>query len=380
MAKKIASNIQVKKLRKQNTDSPCKNIPCQISLTFLLKNKRFKKDCNKTLELANKVDSYLKGRSIPSIIPIVNSMCINLKLPQEIKKLNSCLIISPRGSGKTVFLEDILAKSNPEHFVILPPKIFESELVEKEKEYFHNKILIQSDLIVTFEGLSKKQRQQLTNFFTKLLEGNYARDKKGMSNVRTMVLFGLASEKLDRFGSSLLSETFFDRVPPYLNEVTEEDKKKILEFRSKNNSFGKRKARTPTINLPLPEKIEDEKKVEIMFPHNEEIEKRIIDLALELDWYGVQSSVRSQNYIKIFMMCNALLNGRKEVTVSDLELYELVHPLFISSMPDLDIEKRICWLLKKYPNLSDKELIRKSGASKPTFYKYKDILSRKDLL
>ncbi|MGB6680714.1 MAG: hypothetical protein WBF08_05235, partial [Candidatus Bathyarchaeia archaeon] len=236
MAKKIASNIQVKKLRKQNTDSPCKNIPCQISLTFLLKNKRFKKDCNKTLELANKVDSYLKGWSIPSIIPIVNSMCINLKLPQEIKKLNSCLIISPRGSGKTVFLEDILAKSNPEHFVILPPKIFESELVEKEKEYFHNKILIQSDLIVTFEGLSKKQRQQLTNFFTKLLEGNYARDKKGMSNVRTMVLFGLASEKLDRFGSSLLSETFFDRVPPYLNEVTEEDKKKILEFRSKNNS------------------------------------------------------------------------------------------------------------------------------------------------
>ena len=370
-----SKNAEVKKLKIQDI-----NLQHPISLTFLLKNKRFKKECKTTLELAEKVDSYLKEWLLPSIIPIVNSMCINLKLPPEIKKLNSCLIISPRGTGKSVLLEDILAKSNPEHCIILPPKIFESELIQKPKDYFHNKILIQSDLIVTFEGLNIKQRQQLTNFWTKLLEGNYGRSQQQLAEVRAIVLFGFASERLNRFRDHLLSETFFDRVTPYLNEVTEDDKRKILEFRSKNNSLGKCKITTPTIKLPLPEKIEDNRKVEVSFPHNEQIEQAIINFAMELDRYSVQSFARAQDYIKVFMMSNALLNRRKKATISDLYLYALVHTLFLNSMRELAVEERILWLIRKHPELPDKDLIKKANVTKPTFYKYKKILKGKRLI
>jgi hypothetical protein len=114
---------------------------------------------------------------LPSIIPIVNSISINLMLPRGVRKLNSCLIVAPRGSGKTELLEHILAASNPEHFVVLPPKIFESELVKKGREYFHNRIMVRDDLIPTFEGTSTKQRQQFVNLWTMLLEGNYGRDR-----------------------------------------------------------------------------------------------------------------------------------------------------------------------------------------------------------
>ena len=115
------------------------------------------------------------------------------------QKLNSCLVVAPRGTGKSELLERILAKSNPEHFVVLPPKIFESELVQKHREFFHNKIMVLDDLIVSFDGMSTKQRQLLENFWTKLLEGGYGRDTRSIANVNTLVLFGLASEQLDRF-------------------------------------------------------------------------------------------------------------------------------------------------------------------------------------
>jgi len=177
-----------------------------------------------------------KGWSLAAIIPIVNSMSINLKVPQGTRKLNSCLIVAPRGSGKSELLEHLLARSNPEHFVVLPPKIFESELVTKGRDFFHNKIVVLDDLIVTFEGMSTKQRQQLVNLWTKLLEGNYARDKYTLSNVSTLVLFGLASEQLDRFRDELMSATFLDRVPPFKHNVTREMKREILQFRAMRQS------------------------------------------------------------------------------------------------------------------------------------------------
>jgi len=352
----------------------------QLSLTSLLDQKAFLKDCKKTLELCGKIDSALKGWFIPSIIPVVNSICINLKLPREIKKLNSCLIISPRGTGKSELLEDILAASNPGHFVVLPPKIFESELVQKPRDFFHNKIMVQSDCIVTFEGLSPKQREQHTNFWTKLLEGSYGRERNQLSNVRTMAFFGFASEMLNKFREELITETFLDRVTPFKHEVNDSEKRQILEFRSKHTPLQNGCFKRPIVKLPLPEKIEDDRKVKIEFPYDQKIERTIINFAMELDMYGVQSYARAQDYIKVFMMSNALLNGRRKVTASDLYLYGLVHPLFIKSMHELGTEKLILSLFKQHPDLPDKELIKKSEVSKPTFYKYKKILKRKGLI
>jgi hypothetical protein len=301
-------------------------------------------------------------------------MSINLKL-SGIRKLNSCLIVAPRGSGKSELLEHILAASNPNHFVVLPPKIFESQLVTKPREFFHNKIIVLDDLIVTFEGMSTKQRQQLVNFWTKLLEGSYSRNENAILDVRTLVLFGLASEQLDKFRDELMSATFLDRVPPFKHKVTTEMKRGILQFRGQTQSRQK-----PILKLPLPERIEDSKKIEVRFPRLREVEDRIVEYALELDNYGVQSCVRAQDYIKTFMRSNALLNGRTKTTKSDLYLYDLIHPLFLNSMSELGTENLVLSLLRHNADLTDNELIKKSGLSRGTFYKYKKILQGKGLI
>jgi hypothetical protein len=273
-------------------------------------------------------------------------------------------------------LERILAASNPEHFVVLPPKIFESELVTKPRDFFHNKILILDDLIVTFEGMSTKQRQQLVNFWTKLLEGNYARDRNAIVNVRTIVLFGLASEQLNKFRDELMSATFLDRVPAFKHNVTPELKREILEFRSQAHNVDE----ISDLKLPLPDKIEDREKIHVQFPHSKDIERKIVEYALELDNYEVQSSVRAQDYVKTFMRANALLNGRRKVSGSDLYLYDLIHPMFPNSTGELGMEKLILSVIRNKPEAADHELIESSGVSRGTFYKYKNKLEQRDLI
>jgi hypothetical protein len=80
------------------------------------------------------------------------------------------------------------------------------------------------------------------------------------------------------------------------------------------------------------------------------------------------------------MRANALLNDRKRVTMLDLYLYDLVHPLFLNSMGELGTENLILSLFKKYPGEPDKELMKKGSVSKGTFYKYKKILQGKGLI
>jgi hypothetical protein len=344
--------------------------------------KQFLKDCHVTLKFASQVESWLKGWFLPSIIPMVGVMSINLKMPSMTRKLNNSLVCSPRGSGKSELLERILAKSNPEHFTVLPPKIFESELVTKGREFFHNKILVIDDLIPTFEGMSTKQRQQLVNFWTKLLEGGYARDRNALSNVTTLVMFGLASEQLDKFRDELMSATFLDRVPPFKHNVTREMKREILQFRAKRANMNP-PPQPPVIKLPLPERIEDDSKVDVTFPDSRYIEDKIVEYALDLDDYQVQSCARAQDYIRTFMRADALLNGRSKVTMSDLLLYDLVHPQFLNSMGELGTENRILSLFKNNPELSGKELMKKTmkevGVSQATFYRYRKVLQGKEL-
>ena len=134
------------------------------------------------------------------------------------------------------------------------------------------------------------------------------------------------------------------------------------------------------MRLPLPEEIDDEKKTDVTSPCCKETEAKIAEHALELDDYQVQSCARAQDYIKTFMGANALLNGRRNVTMSDLLLYDLVHPLFLNSMGELGTENRVLSLIKKNPGKSDKEIIKMSGLSKGTFYKHKKILQGEELI
>jgi len=66
--------------------------------------------------------------------------------------------------------------------------------------------------------------------------------------------------------------------------------------------------------------------------------------------------------------------------MSDLLLYDLVHPLFLNSMGELGTENRLLSLIKKNPDKPDKDIIKMSGLSKGTFYKYNKVLQNKDLI
>ena len=96
--------------------------------------------------------------------------------------------------------------------------------------------------------------------------------------------------------------------------------------------------------------------------------------------YEVLSSARAQDFIKIFMMGNALLNHRRKTTINDLKMYELVHPLFLKSSANIGMEKKILTIINANPDKKDKAIIRMLGTSKPTFYKYKKILKLKKLI
>lgn len=344
----------------------------------------FANECKQTFIISKEIEKWLKGAGTSSIIPIVNCMGINLKIPEELTKLNSSVLVSPRGTSKTELLERILAKSNPNHFIVLPTKFFESNLAKLRSEDFNNKILIQSDIISVFEGLNVKQRQQMTNFWSALIEGKYERadqsTKNKIENVRCIALFGLASEKYHVFREELLSSTFFDRIVPYKIEISNEQKREILNFRKDNNPIQNRNFKRPIIVLPLPKKITEKTKVKIEFPKLETIENNIIEFAMQLDTHQIQSCARAQDYIKIFMMCNALLNKRKTITENDLKLYSLVHPYFINATEGLTFKDVILNSFIKNPLIQDKDRIAELNLNKKTFYKYKKILIEEDKL
>jgi len=165
-------------------------------------------------------------------------------------------------------------------------------------------------------------------------------------------------------------------TPPFKHKVTTEMKREILDFRAYSPSIRQK----PIVKLPLPEKIEDDEKVDVKFPRSKDIEDKIAELALELDAYGVQSCVRAQDYIKTFMRANAILNGRGKTAKSDLYLYDLIHPLFLNTMGEMGTENRLLTLIKNNPDAPDKDLMKVSGLSRGTFYKYKRILRAKGII
>ena len=212
-----------------------------------------------------------------------------------------------------------------------------------------------------FEGRKFKREQRLADLKEKV-DRYYSPLNFHFENMRSWAVFLKSS---DRYAWG--AETLANKL---------EDMKEILEFRAERQSENPPR-QPPVIRLPLPEKIDDAKKVDVSFPRSKEIDEKIVEYALELDSYQVQSSVRAQDYVETFMRANALLNGRKKVTMSDLFLYDLVHPLFLNSMGELGTENRVLSLIKQNPNRSDKEIIKMSGLSKGTFYKYKKILQGK---
>ena len=323
----------------------------------------------KSLEIAKKIEEVLKFKGIPSLIPIINSHSLSLKLPIGFKQRNSTLCIDPKGYGKSTLLIDILAKSNPKYFQVLPKKIFESELVEMPKDYFHNKILVHDDLIAVLGGTSTKQRQQLTSFWTQLLaDGRYSRKgKEQLIGVQTLVHFGIAWESYCTYHKSLLDSTFLDRFVPYRVTISQEQKMEILETRDLIKENHKE---LPVIKLKLSRGNE---KISRILTDAMKKERNI--LAMQMEENNIMSAPRAHNYIDLFMMSNALFNERSETVQEDLELYKMIHRYHLESSFDKDNERKIRVYLVTKPQATVKEIVKDLGIPQATVYRIMKQLS-----
>ena len=326
-----------------------------------------------SLEIAAKVEKVLKFNGLASLIPIVNTMSLSLKLPAQFRQLNSTICISPKGGGKSTLLVKILAKSNPKFFTVLDKNIFESLLLEKPKEYFNNKTLVHDDLISVFGGKNRKQREQLTSFFTQILsDGTYSRDGKGFTGITCIAHFGIAQESFQHHRKDLLDSTFLDRSATYSVKLTVSEKREVLEYRDKMVDDD---IQLPTIKLPL-----TKKKKEVKLSLDKDEKTKVNDLAMELDMYNILSSNRAKNYISIFLMANALLNGRDKISRQDLQLYEIIHRYHLESSEEVSKEHKVLALKQRFPNENNAGLMEKSGLSKSTYYRIERNLRRKGLI
>jgi len=320
-----------------------------------------------SLETANQIEKYLKGWGFPSLIIIINSMSLFLKLPKQFKQLNSTLCIAQRGSGKSTLILHILAKSNPKIFQILPKKMFESLLIKNQKSFFDKKALAHDDIIVAFGGLSKKQREQLVNFFVLLLsDGTYDRqDINHLKDINCLAHFGIAKESYAKYRRELLDATFLDRFATFQVSIDRDEKIAILNHRDRlkeeNNEL-------PKIKLPY-----FKRPIIVKLNLTDEIKKERNRLAIELDDYNVMSFARAQNYIDLFMMSNSLFNNRKETNEQDLEIYKKVHPYHLNSCGELKQEDLVKKYITNNPDIGFKEISKRLSIAKTTFY---NILKR----
>jgi len=325
----------------------------------------FERDNVKSVEIAEAIEDYLQGMGVVGLIVAINSISLCLDLPEQYKQRNSVILILDRGAAKSTLLVDLLAKSNPKMFTKLDKKLFESELVQKPKEYFHNKVLVHDDLIIAFTGMSTKQRQQLINFFTSLLsDKEYSRERNNqLKDVDCLCVFGIAKENYSKHTKELLNATFFDRFIRVTMDLERDDKLKILQHR---DNLKANNVKYPKIKLPYKKK---KTKVELVLSVEMKAERN--KLAMELDDYNILSFARAQNFIDVFLMANALLNGRKEVKNNDLELYKLLHKYHIKASGELAKEEKV--IVMKRQGRSNSDVMNELGIPRSTFY---DIIKR----
>ena len=271
-----------------------------------------------TLKIVAKITEYFKHYELLAIPIIVNSMTICLKLNED-ETPNSNLIITRKGLGKSSILR-CLARSNPKYIIELPDKIHESEIMKNfRQDDFERKVWILDDLVVSFRGLNKKQREQLEGFFIAILsKGKYERlGVRRIENAKISCMFGFAQENYSKYSKELFTSTLLDRIVPISYDFSPDEIKEIIEFKIKAK---REKKNLPEVKLPFTD--ED---VEIEIP--EQFDNEIIELAMKLQTICGLTATRGLNYIQNFLKADALINDRSEVVKADINLFKLILPI-----------------------------------------------------
>ena len=326
-------------------------------------------EIKKTMKIVDKLKEYFKHYKLLAIPIVVNSLTICLKLNED-EAPNSNLIITRKGLGKSSILR-CLAKSNPKWFIELPDKIHESEIIKNfRQDNFERKVWVLDDLVVSFRGLNKKQREQLEGFLISILsKGKYERlGVRKIENAKISCMFGFAQENYSKYSKELFTSTLLDRIVPVSYNFSADEIKEIIEFKVKAK---REKKELPEVKLPFTD--ED---VEIEIP--EEFDKEIVELAMRLQLLCGLTATRGLNYIQNFLKANALINDRSEVDEADIRLFKLILPIHGEPKDTLEnqIRRIILEVCEEKGEISSREIKERVNASESTIKKALEEIKR----
>lgn len=323
----------------------------------------FEESNKKTLQIIETINNYLKNTGWFYITPIINIMHFyQQKNNKTIDIDNNNIIVDEAGYGKSTFLKKLLLPSlGPKKIVLLPRKMYASELGKQKKEYYHKKVCIHDDLIFAFKGLTTKQREQLGSFWTSILDdGTWEQAKQKITGIDCIAMFGMAKEAYFKNLSELQENTFFERFISIIQKFR--NNKERAEILEKIDYNIENKIPPPKIELNF-------KKTNINQQINQEIKKTIRKTGLEMEARKIISATRAMKYIRKFCIGNAYLNEREEVNTHDLELFEKVYHYHIGSQSSINKIKKLMEENKK-----DNEIIEELNISRATYYRHKKII------
>lgn len=286
---------------------------------------------SRLVELSKTVGSFLLRYDYLAIPTLVNSHSIRLKLPKS-TPTNSNILVFPKGSGKSVFLSDIISKHNDGMVINRSDIHHEYMLMNRADEEFDHKIWICDDLVVTLAGLEAgRQRNQLTGFYTAILsKGEYERDGvqnqfSGMRKIEDAVIccqYGLASEYFRTERKQLFNNTLLDRMIPIYAHLSDDDARAIIRATIKRSS---------SIDIVDPPNLKltelDGEPIHIKIDSS--IDGLIEDAAITLYHATGLAPGRAASYINNFVSSNALLNDRKIADIDDMEVWEFIQDMHL---------------------------------------------------
>lgn len=224
----------------------------------------------------------------------------------------SCLLVAPVGAGKTSQLKKVMGNGimalsdvTPYGFAKLLPEI-------QAKSIKH---VIIFDLV---EPMSRSRSvvNSLIGFLNSLVEEGIFRISTGFIEIREPIKLGLITsttrKELEDKRRGWLGMGFISRMLPVSWSFTQTDVIQILEALAKNE---------------IPEiKVEEIKIRERVVKGNEAVFQKLIPYAQAIDSRFPSPEAplpfRRLNQLKIFLMANALLRGRTEVTEEDFQEFQ----------------------------------------------------------
>lgn len=250
------------------------------------------------------------------------------------KVVLSSMVIAPAGMFKSSIMNDVIDVSKGKTFRV-PDQPTDRGIVnffKSNRHKMHNKMWTIEDAVTCFPSLEDTRQNRLVGLFVKvLMDGSYSYSDFSATNgmiTRAGLYINVADENFSKIKNILKQSTFLERVIPFHYTMSERDETKVVR------TFRRRKFdKPPKIKL---------KNTEVHVPQELDNE---LDLLMHIVAGNCSMSrSRANMFTCIILRSVAILEGRKEVTQSDVEFFKnMLMPYLVISSPLSPIER--CMIL-----------------------------------